>query len=97
MNGQVVCFEGRGNRFGSIYNYVRSGLVAAIKLEHVSGHIRCSNIKAQDSNWGCAQHSGLKSNSLNAVVTDQHNRVIFPKKRFIRYIDRAISHANKEG
>ncbi|XP_031549065.1 uncharacterized protein LOC116286648 [Actinia tenebrosa] len=83
MNHHDICFQGSGDRFGSFHNYVRSGLVAAIKLEHLSGHIACATGQAYNSYWGCTNHSDLVANPFNAVVTDQHNQVIFPKKNQI--------------
>ncbi|XP_031573799.1 uncharacterized protein LOC116307667 [Actinia tenebrosa] len=85
MNDHNICFQGSGDHFGSFRNYVRSGLVAAIKLEHVSGHIACATGQAYNSYWGCANHKGLAPNPFNAVVTDQHNQVIFPKTNQIGY------------
>lgn len=84
MSEHVVCFEARGNSFGSFHNNVRSGLVVAIKLEHVYGHIRCISSKTHDSHWGCAN---VGKKSLNVVLTDQLNRVIFPKEHYIGYVE----------
>lgn len=87
MSEHVVCFEARGNSFGSFHNNVRSGLVVAVKLEHVYGHVRCSSDKRYNSHWGCANLDGIyKTNSLNVVITDQLNRVIFPKEQNVGYV-----------
>lgn len=80
MNRHLVCFQGSGNRFGSFHNYARSGLVAAIKLEHVSGYISCAGGSVHNSHWGCANHPAVPKNPFNVVVTDQRDQVLFPKK-----------------
>lgn len=81
MNRHLVCFEGRGNRFGSFHNYARSGLVAAIKLRHIYGHIRCASSSAHNSYWGCKQWYSLMHHPINIAITDQYNHVLFPNKR----------------
>ncbi|XP_031573806.1 uncharacterized protein LOC116307672 [Actinia tenebrosa] len=84
MNRRVVCFKTRGDHFGSFHNYVRSGLVAAIKLKHVSGNIACTFGSSHNSYWGCANIGSIfKVNAFNAVVTDELNQIIFPKKQYI--------------
>ncbi|XP_031563590.1 uncharacterized protein LOC116299094 [Actinia tenebrosa] len=83
MSQHVVCFEAKGNSFGSFHNNVRSGLVVAIKLEHVYGHVSCAGT-SHNSHWGCGNLNGKYGiNSLNVVVTDQLNRIIFPKEQYI--------------
>ncbi|PFX24806.1 uncharacterized protein LOC111331130 [Stylophora pistillata] len=82
LNLRHVCFECNGDRHGTIYNFLREPrLVAAMKLVYRSGEIRCTPNKAYNSRWGC--HSGSKT-PLNAIVTDQRNNVIYPRKEYLK-------------
>ncbi|KXJ11742.1 uncharacterized protein LOC110243276 [Exaiptasia diaphana] len=83
LNVHDICFEARGDRFGSLYSYVHSGLVGAIKLRYKSGKVRCVSNTAYDSRWGCGQYHSYIHYPLNVVVTDRHNHVIFPKKDYV--------------
>lgn len=80
---QHVCFETKGGVFGSFDNYVKGGLIAAIKLVHLSGRVRCASHAKYNSRWGCTGLPSLPDNPLNVFVTDQYNRIIFPRKELI--------------
>ncbi|XP_028516101.1 uncharacterized protein LOC110243266, partial [Exaiptasia diaphana] len=83
LNLHPVCFEARGDRYGSLISYADYGLVVAVKLEYVSGEVRCVSNTAYNSRWGCGHYGSYINHPLNVVVTDRHNHVIFPKKEFI--------------
>jgi hypothetical protein len=83
LNEHVVCFEGMHNRYGSFNNYIRKGMVTAIKLEWVSGEIRCIGGVEYNSRWGCNGYAPFAQYPLNVVVTDRYNHVLFPKKDYI--------------
>jgi hypothetical protein len=83
LNVHDVCFEARGDRYGSFMNYIHAGLVGALKLEYVSGHVRCVSNTAYNSRWGCGHYGSYINHPLNVVITDKHNHVIYPKKEFI--------------
>ncbi|XP_031568966.1 uncharacterized protein LOC116303545 [Actinia tenebrosa] len=83
LNVHEVCFEARHDRYGSLFNYIHAGLVGAIKLEYISGHVRCVSNIAYNSRWGCGHYSSFVKSPLNVVITDRNNHVIFPKKDYI--------------
>ncbi|XP_031568561.1 uncharacterized protein LOC116303206 [Actinia tenebrosa] len=85
INQHTVCFKGKGNHYGSFYNYVREGLITAIKLEYVSGTIRCLKEVQYDSRWGCNGYSLVKDYPFNVIVTDDNDNVLFPKKKYVKY------------
>jgi len=76
--GLPVCVEPRDDGYGHLNYYGKSKLVAALKLKYESGVIRCTTNEAYDSRWGCAS----KRNTLNIIVTDDTDQVIFPQAEF---------------
>ncbi|XP_058967575.1 uncharacterized protein [Pocillopora verrucosa] len=74
-----VCVRPRDKGYGHLQYHGKSKLVAALKLKHQTGKIRCTNNEAFDSNWGCA-----KENGFNIIVTDESNHVIYPREELIK-------------
>ncbi|XP_032240168.1 uncharacterized protein LOC116619460 [Nematostella vectensis] len=83
INLREVCYEGKGNRYGTVLNYGSGRLVGAIKLVYKHGTIRCVSNTAYNSRWGC--HHYWKNYPLDVVITDKNNEVIYPKSEFIRH------------
>ena len=80
-----VCFEAQGDRFG-LYTHKGEGrIVGAVKLQHISGRVRCatSTKAACDSLWGC-DHKSSESVPLNVIITDGANNIIFPLQKYVR-------------
>ncbi|XP_031568560.1 uncharacterized protein LOC116303205 [Actinia tenebrosa] len=84
ISRHAVCFEALGDHYGSFHNYVRGGIVAAIKLEYVSGMVNCVAAAGGKSHWGC-NNDYFKTHPLAVVLTDNRNNMLFPKKEFITY------------
>jgi len=82
LNRHEVCFQGNGNRYGHFVNYVRAGLVAGIKLEYLSGEIRCVGLVEYNSRWGCANYAPFAKMPLDVIVTDNNDQVLYPSKRY---------------
>ncbi|PFX24808.1 uncharacterized protein LOC111331107 [Stylophora pistillata] len=74
-----VCVNARDNGYGRLQYIGKGQLVAALKLKHQRGKIRCATDEAYNSNWGCD-----KDNGFNIIVTDRSNHVIYPLKEFIK-------------
>ncbi|XP_020917536.1 uncharacterized protein LOC110254832 [Exaiptasia diaphana] len=77
MNRRLVCFGARGNQYGSFQNYAKEGKVSAIKLVYHHGYVRCARKAVYHSRWGCG---GRFRNIVNVIATDEHNRILFPRK-----------------
>ncbi|EDO35826.1 predicted protein [Nematostella vectensis] len=74
-----VCFQGQGGKFGKIVPAAR-GFLAAVKLVHREGSIVCgSHPGSHTSNWGCHNWPHLEKFSINMLITNKDNHVIFPK------------------
>jgi hypothetical protein len=83
MNQQPVCFRAKNNGHGSLRNFASAGLVAGIKLEYLSGEVRCVSLVEYNSRWGCSHYSLFKDYPLNVIVTDQYDQILFPMKQNI--------------
>uniref|UniRef100_A0A7M5VC44 Uncharacterized protein n=1 Tax=Clytia hemisphaerica TaxID=252671 RepID=A0A7M5VC44_9CNID len=72
-----ICYKATGRSPG-IFKIPMSGKIIAIKLEHVSGFLRCSpNLK---SYWAC--NCCYKPSTVLTLVTDFLNNPQFPVKKF---------------
>ena len=60
-------------------------LVGALKLVYGSGEVRCVSDVAYNSRWGCHGYSSLKTYTLNVIITDRHDNVIFRLQYFIKH------------
>ena len=82
-NTSPVCFGARNNQFGR-FNAPISGKLAAVKLVHLYGYVRCST--DQDglwSFWGCGKRLSVK-NHVDVVITRSTNQIILPPSQFFR-------------
>ncbi|KAM7442798.1 hypothetical protein ABFA07_008268 [Porites harrisoni] len=75
-----VCVKARDNGYGFLQYYGESKLLGGLKLQYVSGEIRCVSNEAHNSRWGC---SG-RAQPLNIIITDETNHVIFPLPEIIK-------------
>ena len=71
-----VCFEARGNRFGS-FKLTEAGTLKAIKLVHKSGYVSCKSGSSGNSYWGCG------ADDISTAVTNSNNKVLFPNEMSI--------------
>lgn len=79
LQAENVCYEATGEKYGVI-KLKQRGLLAGIKLEHVSGNLACQvSIPQRTTLWGCTSIVAKQHEpKVSTVVTDNANRVVFP-------------------
>ena len=84
INQIPVCFSARGQKPGT-FHYTGDGrLVGAMKLVYIEGSVGCEPNPVYRSRWGCYHHPGNLKHSLNVVITDSDNNVVYPPEKYFK-------------
>ena len=82
-NTSPVCFGARDTQYGTFRAPI-SGRLAAVKLVHLYGYVRCSTSQVSYwSFWGCGNHPSV-NNHVNVLITKSSNHILLPPSQFIR-------------
>ena len=83
LNTAPVCFGAKNDDFGR-FRIEFGGSLNAVKLVHVSGGVKCSNVwLAGTSKFGCASES---SENIHTVITTSNDEILLPESKETVYI-----------
>ena len=82
MKESPICFGPNDNHLNSSFIVPYSGTLAAVKLVHAYGYVKCHD--SLRTFWGCRGNSKEYVKVVIRKATDDNNNIIFPSTTFFK-------------